>query len=127
MADAKQKGEKVGTAFGGLLFIILVTSGIKGGYNTFWGEQEGLVKTDDCRRMVTVKEDSPETWFKKFTCTYRKTQKGIVMSGTCVAIDTEGAACQTAYMYEKKVSNGGCNDPKHPYLGEDDLCYPTPH
>ena len=105
---AEGKPPSFGAFLGRLAFVGLAIWGVIQGVNSLWGEQEGFVKTDDCRRTVMVKAGSPETWFKEFTCTYRRTQKGLVMSGTCVAVETEGSVCQTVYTYQIAVNNGGC-------------------
>ena len=70
-------------------------------YNTFWGEQEGDIKTDDCRATIWVDKDSPRTWFKKFTCTYTRNSASKIIAGTCAAVETDGLACQTAYKYAR--------------------------
>jgi hypothetical protein len=88
----------------------------------FWGEETGEVKYGDCRNNIMVEEGAGSTWFKKFTCTYVKSQSGKILRGTCVHVETEGAVCQTAYIYEKKPQMH-CTDPKLPYPGFDDMCH----
>lgn len=90
----------------------------------FFGEQEGIVNTADCRTRVLVKE-SDKPAFKKFTCTYRRTQSGLIISGVCEAVDISGGTCETVYTYTKKVPDL-CTDPKFPYAGIDDKCYNNP-
>jgi hypothetical protein len=124
VADGKASDDAWG--YGCLVVIGLAIFGVIQGCKGIGGEQEGFIKTDDCRRTVMVKEGSTETWFKKFTCMYRKTHQGVTMGGTCVAVDTDGAVCQTVYMYQKQLKNAGCMDPNTPYLGEDDMCHTTP-
>src|SRR5579863_5118489 len=74
---------------------------ITGFHSMFWGEETGDVKYEDCRDKITVEESSGSTLFKKFTCTYVKTQSGKILRGTCVHVETEGPVCQTALIYEK--------------------------
>jgi hypothetical protein len=62
-----------GSAIGCFAIVLLVAIGFGTLHYVFWGEQEGNIKVDDCRATVAVKEDSLETWFKKFTCLYQKT------------------------------------------------------
>jgi hypothetical protein len=108
-----------------LVVIVVLLIGASWLRETFWGEREGTIKTEDCRARVLIKADSPTTWFKQFTCMYRKSQKGTLISGLCEAVETSGAVCETVYYYEKPVPHL-CNDPKYPYLGMDELCYSTP-
>jgi hypothetical protein len=103
----------------------LIVGGVVWGYKSMWGEREGTVNTDDCRARIPLKEDSSDTWFKQFTCSYRKTNSGKLISGTCEAVETSAGRCNTVYFYEKKVPKV-CTDPKFPYLGVDDLCYTFP-
>jgi hypothetical protein len=123
MAENRNISETIGCLF---FIVVVVLGGIAGVdkiQNALWGEREGTIKTDDCRARIPVKEGSFDTWFKKFTCTYRKTNAGTIMSGYCEAIETSDAgACGVVYFYEKKPPNL-CTDPKFPYLGEDDRCH----
>jgi hypothetical protein len=116
-------------ADGCLVTFIVIGIAIWGGgavlRSTIWGEQEGVINTDDCRARIVVKEDSSDTWFKKFTCTYRKTNKGTLISGVCQAVETTGGKCETVYFYDKVVPKV-CTDPKYPNLGVDDMCYTLP-
>jgi hypothetical protein len=109
-----------------LVVVGLVVACILGGLviirSAIWGEQEGFTKTDDCRNTVMVQEGSFDTWFKKFTCTVKKTKSGKTISGVCVSVVTEGSVCQTVYTYSKKPAVE-CSDPKFPYLGYDDMCH----
>jgi hypothetical protein len=124
MSPAKAENN---AAYGGgcLIVLGLIGGGLVWGYNTLWGEREGTIKTDDCRARITLKENSSDTWFKKFTCSYRKTTKGIVMSGYCEAVDISAGVCDTVYFYVKSPPNV-CTDPSFPYLGTDDKCYAQP-
>jgi hypothetical protein len=114
--------DAVKTIFNSILGIVLVGGAVVGIHGFFWGEQEGYVRAGDCRNTVFLKQNSPETWFKKFTCSYVKSRSGKVMSGTCVHLETEGPVCQTAYRYEK-IPEVRCTDPNFPYIGEDDQCH----
>jgi hypothetical protein len=105
-----------------VLVVFLILGGLGIIYNAIWGEQEGFTKTDDCRNTVMVQEGSLGTWFKKFTCTVKKTKSGKTISGVCVSVVTEGSVCQTVYTYSKKPAVE-CSDPKFPYLGYDDMCH----
>ena len=107
----------------GILFLGAIVFGFQWLHSAVWGEQEGYIKTADCRKTIPVKEGSFDTWFKKFTCTYEKTNSGKIFSGTCAAVETDGVACGAAYVYEKKTEIKGCTDPKYPYPGRDDLCH----
>ena len=66
------------------------------------GEQEGTIKTDDCRAQVMLHDDPAETIGKKFTCAYQRSKSGKIMGGICQAVEMEGGACKTAYTYIKK-------------------------
>jgi hypothetical protein len=48
-----------------LVVIVVLIVGVSWLQQTFWGEREGTIKTDDCRTRVLLKEDSPTTWFKQ--------------------------------------------------------------
>ena len=124
VADQK-KGDSIATGLGCLFLIGLGIWAMSQGLGKIWGEQEGYVKTDDCRSTVMLKASSPETWFKKFTCVYRRTKRGVLISGVCVSVDTDGAVCKTVYEYEREGPKV-CTDPKFPYLREDDMCYEGP-
>ena len=89
-------GSDLGSAFLGFVFLVIVGVGGVKVHEFLWGEQEGLVRTADCRKTVPVKEGSFDTWFKKFTCSYDKTASGKIFSGTCGAVETDGAACLSA-------------------------------
>ena len=119
------KGDDAAYGWGCLIVVGLIGWGLYSGYGSMWGEREGTIKTDDCRTRVVLKEGSTDTWFKKFTCSYRKTAKGTLMSGYCEAVDTSAGVCDTVYFYEKKAPNV-CTNPTYPYLGVDDQCYTQP-
>lgn len=123
---AQEKSNEFGGGIGCLVLVGLALYGLVSAHNSFWGEQEGTIKTSDCRKTIPVKEDSADTWFKKFICTYRRTNKGIVMSGYCEAVEIDNGVCETVYSYQKKINNGECSDPKFRYLGEDDMCHSDP-
>jgi hypothetical protein len=91
------------------------------------GEQEGYVKSDDCRETVLLQEDTAQKYFKQFTCTYIKTRSGKILGGTCahVVMDGSPAYCKTVYTYQKP-SQINCSDPKFPFAGTDDLCHAVP-
>jgi hypothetical protein len=75
-------------------------------HGAIWGEREGFIKTEDCRTKIPVKQGSPDTWFKKFTCTYEKTDGGRIVGGFCQAVETDDAGvCTLVYSYEKKPEN----------------------
>jgi hypothetical protein len=68
----------------------------------YTGNAKGI-KTDDCRATIHVKEGSWDTFFKTFTCTYRKTKSGTIMGSFCQAVETNSAGvCTAVYSYEKK-------------------------
>ncbi len=116
-----QRGEGTIEAIGGL-FVFLIFVGI------IWailgallgGESDGSVKYDDCRQVISVKQDDWQNNFKKFTCENIKSNSGRLISGTCVHIDTSGGACITAYVYTKK-SGFNCGDNSTPNV--DDSVY----
>jgi hypothetical protein len=123
---AENKSENTALGLGCLFVLSLLGAGLLWIHNTVWGEREGSIQTDDCRARILIKENSCETWFKKFTCTYQRTKGGKLISGTCEAVDTDAAGkCETVYFYEKK-NPLSCTSPLEPYLGDDDLCHDTP-
>jgi hypothetical protein len=65
-------------------------------------EQEGTIKTEDCRAQIVIEEGSPATTGKKFTCAYAKSNTGKIMGGVCQAVETSGSTCSAAYAYQKK-------------------------
>jgi len=84
-------------------------------------EREGTVKYSDCREVVEVRETDPFMMLKRFTCRYDKTEKGTIMSGTCVSIDYDiSGTCKVAYRYFKKQANV-CSV-EFPILRYDDRC-----
>ena len=105
------------------------------GFN-FGRVNEGTVEYDDCREVITIQEGSWQTYFHKFTCSFRKTKSGEIMEGVCISIKTpkslfsEGDSCLKAYVYEVK-NETACKDVikdgvSYPYLGYDDMCYTNP-
>jgi hypothetical protein len=58
----------------------------KSGTGGFGGEQEGVVKYDDCQEIVEVKQ--ADVWFGTYTCNMQRTMSGKVMEGTCVRVET---------------------------------------
>ena len=88
-------------------------------------EQEGTIKTEDCRAQVIISEGSPVTRGRQFMCTYAKSNSGKLMGGSCTAVDTEadGKTCKTSYTYQKKAWKT-CR--AHSTLGADDQCSPDP-
>ncbi len=130
MTQRLEKGEGDLWGLVGLAILGLVCYGayslfvnIGGGF----GEQEGYVKTDDCRESLFLKEDTAQTYFKQFTCTYRKTASGKILGGTCshIVMDGSPAYCKTVYTYEKSPQVH-CTDPKFPFAGIDDMCHTMP-
>jgi hypothetical protein len=122
------KGSSASTSvwFGCVFALIVIFSAIRWGVESLWGEREGTIRTNDCRTRISVVEGSSETWFKKFTCSYKKTVKGYLISGYCEAVDTNSAGvCETVYFYPRKVPNL-CTDPKYPHLGQDGMCHTEP-
>jgi hypothetical protein len=122
-----------GTAIIVFILIAIVWS-ILSGIASFWKssrEQEGVVKYDDCRQIITIQDGSWQTYYHKFTCSYIKTKSGAIMSGECVRVENDSSlfssshTCSTAYVYEKKINNP-CTVAPNIYLGYDDMCYTTP-
>lgn len=127
------KSSERGVAIAGIvlssvgLFATIVNSstGIYQGMSS--GEIEGVINFNyrsNCGQIITIQDHSWQTHFKKFTCSYIKTNSGKMMGGECVNIESSNNSCATAYVYEKKQDNI-CTDPKYPYLGYDDMCYTT--
>jgi len=87
------------------------------------GEQEGSINTDDCREHVFLKEGSPETRYRKFTCAYLRSNSGKLISGFCESVELEGKTCKTVYKYEKKPWT---TCPAHSSLNVDDRCWAEP-
>ena len=85
-------------------------------------EREGTVDISDCREAIDIKEDSIRTLYKTFTCNYYKTQKGDIISGSCINIETSifGNKCKRAYIYEKSPSLD-CGE--NAFLNTDGNCY----
>jgi len=105
------------------------------GFN-FGAVNEGVIKYDDCREIITIKSDSWRKYFHKFTCTTRKTNSGVVMGGECASVKYDSSlfggnnACATAYVYELDTPTSCKGNTKegiaYPYLGYDDMCHTTP-
>ena len=113
---------------GGIFVFSIILGLIGGGIKAiFGGEVEGTVKTDDCRQVIQISPDSFQTIYKKFTCTYSRTNSGVVNFARCDHIDSPlfSNSCNTDYYYIREKGLGNCTDPKYPYLGQDDKCYPT--
>ena len=110
-----QRGGSTGDTIVGVVVFGLIIFGVLAVIGYFSGgmESEGIVKYDDCRQILTIKEGSGDTFGKKFTCEYIRSKSGKLMSGTCVHIDTENGVCTTAYVYEKK-SEFNCGDNSTP-------------
>ena len=85
-------------------------------------EREGYVKHDDCRETIFTKEGELDTILKPFTCSYKKTNKGIIYGGQClhVELDSNGR-CTKVLIYQKEPPNICGKD--FPVLHGDDLCY----
>jgi len=116
-----QKGE---SELAGFFLLLVVCYGLYWWWSSEHGELDGIVKYDDCREIIYLKENSFQAKTKSFTCSLMRTEKGLVMSGECVHIDYagEGKVCKTAYVYQKKQASV-CKNPKFPVLGQDDQCY----
>ena len=118
---------------GGLFLVALVIGGFM---FLFGGEREGTVSYSDCRQMVQLQPDTLQQYYKKFTCSYSKTQSGKIMSGECVHVSNDNAflgnthSCATAFVYQKEQDPACKNDFKdgifYPYLGYNDNCYTEP-
>lgn len=98
------------------VLLILVASGC---------EQEGMVKYDDCREVISVKAGDLQTYYKKFICQYTRRASGKIVAGTCVHVSTSffSGKCETAYVYTfLQEPDSGCTK-QYPYLGNDGMCY----
>jgi hypothetical protein len=100
MAEAK-KSEPV-SGVGWFFLLVFAVMGLVAVHTYVFGEQEGEAKYEDCRNKITIKQDSTDTWFKKFTCSYAKNETGKIIGGVCVHVETEGSVCQAAYIYYKQ-------------------------
>lgn len=123
------KNDNIVSGVGVLIIVGLILWGI---YSLLgWGEREGVVSYEDCRQIINLPSDTWEKYYHTFTCSYRKTQSGLIMDGMCVRIENDRSlfstshTCATAYIYEKK-QEGNCKDPQYPYMGYDDKCYTVP-
>jgi hypothetical protein len=126
------KNKDAWEGLGILVVIVLIGWGILSLFGVSFGvENEGTVKYDDCRQIITIQDHSWQTYIKQFTCNYIKTKSRLIMSGECVHINTDSSlfssshTCATAYVYEKK-QEGNCTVAPNLYLGYDDMCYTTP-
>jgi hypothetical protein len=140
MQDINQKDKvkqgRVLQVIGSLFILYLIVIGILWLFRfNFGSTNEGVVKYDDCRQIITLKSDDWQANFHKFTCTTRKTQSGAVMGGECVRIENDGfmgssPTCAVAYVYEIPSSTVCKDNTKdgvsYPYLGYNDNCYTTP-
>jgi hypothetical protein len=115
------------SAISGLLILGIVGLTVWGISAVIGGEREGFVQFSDCREEVTLSSDTLQKYYKKFTCSYVRSEGGNLMGGTCVHVDlagglfSDGGECTRAYVYEKKPEVT-CR-PEFPYLGYDDKCY----
>ena len=69
-------------------------------------EEEGVVRTSDCRTVVSLpapdaRQLRVNSFGNRFTCVYIRSAKGRLLGGTCARVETDGGACKTAYLYEK--------------------------
>jgi len=71
----KNAGGNIVATIGCLFMLIILLGGLNAIRENVWGEQEGFIKTDDCRATVMVEQGSYHTWFKKFTCTLSRPKK----------------------------------------------------
>jgi len=92
-------------------------------------EREGVVKYLECPKILTIKKDDLQTYYKTFVCQYKKRASGKVISGECVNLQMIGASgcsvgqCETAYIYTYQAEpDSGCTK-EIPYKGYDNKCY----
>ena len=105
------------------LYISLIVLFLLSGCDNLFenGEREGVVKYDDCREKIFIKETDLETLTKPFTCDYIKTQNGLIMRGLCIHIDYDNSGrCRKALIYTRSQQN--VCDAEHPILTFDDKC-----
>lgn len=88
----------------------------------FGGEKEGYINTSDCRANYEVEDQVWNRIWNEYTCTYRKTNAGQIMSGTCERVETTlfGNECKASYTYNKKPYKV-CSQ-EYPWLGSDGKC-----
>jgi hypothetical protein len=91
----------------GILFVLLLAG---------CGADEGTVKYDDCRTIITLPTDNLQKYYKTFTCEYVRRASGKIISATCVHVDLNtglfsgSGKCETAYIYtsEQTQPDRGC-------------------
>ena len=104
------------------VFIVMASVFVWGVTAFLGGEREGVIDYEDCREIVTLKPDDLQRYYKKFTCSYTKTNSGKIARGFCSRIVLKEGLCRTAYVYEKK-SEIKCSE-DYPYLDlYDEKCY----
>lgn len=96
--------EKTNTEGGnalGCLFLLLVVGAI--GLYLAWHEQEGVIKTDDCRAHVQLDGPSdPRAWLHKFTCELGTDPNTNRKIGECSAVELDQGSCTEHLYYFKK-------------------------
>lgn len=90
---------------GRLIIIVFVGVMILGAgfvaWNSYWGEQIGTIKTDDCRIQVAV---NPRTaLYNTFTCAISNDEQGIPTYRFCSRVETENGVCIAAYNYIRRT------------------------
>ncbi len=94
---------------------------------SFGIENEGTAHYNDCRQIITLKQDDWRKYLKKFTCDYIKLPNGKILGGTCVHIEnndslfSSGSECNIAYLYEKEPEIK-CSDMVNGFIGMDGTC-----
>jgi hypothetical protein len=68
-----------------------------------WHEQEGIIKTDDCRTHVQLSGPSdPRAWLHKFTCELSYDADTRRKAGECSAVELDQGTCIEHLYYFKR-------------------------
>lgn len=91
-------------------------------------EREGVVKYLECPKILTIKKDDLQTYYKTFICQNKERASGKVIR-ECVHVEMKGTTacsvgqCDTAYIYYYQAEpDSGCTK-EIPYKGYDNKCY----
>jgi hypothetical protein len=110
-------------SFLGCAALVLLGVYLNQGDSLLGGEREGIVKYDDCREIVRLKDNPTKKYYETFTCTYERTVHGKILAGQCARVDLPlfRNGCDTAYVYEKQ-SEISCGPNSTPTYDEHCRC-----